>query len=128
MSQFKNDPNFKLYYSDTDSIVTNKPLPDNLVGSALGKVKLEHVITKAVFLAPKVYALITEDGKEIMKVKGLKHDINKLTFNDLEALLIQDTSRELTQDKWFKSILAGDITTNDNIYTLKNTSNKLSQN
>jgi len=27
-----------------------------------------------VFLAPKVYGLITEDGKEIIKVKGLKDE------------------------------------------------------
>jgi hypothetical protein len=27
MSNFKNNPNFKLYYSDTDSIVIDKPLP-----------------------------------------------------------------------------------------------------
>lgn len=33
----------ELYYSDTDSIVTNKKLPDNLVSSkSLGLLKLEH--------------------------------------------------------------------------------------
>jgi hypothetical protein len=51
MSQFKNNNDFKLFYTDTDSIVTNKPLPDSMVGNALGQVKLEHVISKAVFLA-----------------------------------------------------------------------------
>lgn len=94
MSQFKNNPDFKLYYSDTDSITINKPLHDSMIGSALGLMKLENVINKAVFLAPKVYALITNDGKEIVKVKGLSHDvISKLTFNDLEVLLIKDSSR-----------------------------------
>jgi DNA polymerase type B, organellar and viral len=94
MSQFKNNPDFKLYYSDTDSITINKPLQDSMIGSALGLMKLENVINKAVFLAPKVYALITNDGKEIVKVKGLSHDvISKLTFNDLEVLLIKDSSR-----------------------------------
>jgi len=45
-----------------------------------------------------VYALITEDGKEIIKVKGLTNEvISKLTFNDLESLLIKDSTREFTQ-------------------------------
>jgi hypothetical protein len=125
MSQYKNNPDYKLYYSDTDSIVINKPLPDHLVGTGLGKLKLEHIITKAVFLAPKVYALITEDGKEIIKVKGLTNEvISKLTFKDLESLLIKDSSREFSPEKWFKSLINADITTNDMIYTLKATSNK----
>jgi len=44
MSQFKNNPDFNLYYSDTDSIVINKPLSDHLIGNKLGLVKLEHTI------------------------------------------------------------------------------------
>jgi len=43
--------------------------------------KLENIINKAVFLAPKVYYLETKDNKVIYKVKGLKHDIN-LTLQD----------------------------------------------
>lgn len=125
MSQFKNNPDFKLYYSDTDSIVINKPLPDNMIGSALGQVKLEHIINRAVFLAPKVYGFITEDGQEILKVKGLtKEVINKLTFNDLESLLIQDSSQEFTQEKWNKSVINGTITTSNQLYTLKTTNSK----
>jgi hypothetical protein len=125
MTVFKNNPDFKIYYSDTDSIVTNKPLPDSMIGNKLGQVKLEYVIKKAVFLAPKVYAFVTDDNKEIIKVKGLKHDvIDNLKFNDLEALLIKDSSREFTQEKWFKNVMAGEISISDQIYTLKATSNK----
>lgn len=125
MSIFKNIPDVKIYYSDTDSIVTNVPLPDWMVGTELGQVKLEHVIKKAVFLAPKVYALITEDNKEIIKVKGLRHDvISKLRFSDFEALLIKDFSREFIQEKWFTSITKSEISISDVIYTLKTTSNK----
>jgi hypothetical protein len=43
MSQFKNNPNFNLYYSDTDSIYIDKPLPDHMISSTiLGKMKLEN--------------------------------------------------------------------------------------
>ena len=125
MSQFKNDPNFKLYYTDTDSIFVNKPLPDHLVGSALGQLKLEYTIKKAVFLAPKVYALISDDDKLIIKAKGLKHDaISDLKLSDIESMLIKDSTREFSQEKWNKSILEGKIIINDILYTLKATSNK----
>jgi hypothetical protein len=44
MSQFKNNPNFNLYYSDTDSIYINKPLPAEFISSTeLGKLKLENI-------------------------------------------------------------------------------------
>ena len=43
MSKFKNNPNFKLYYTDTDSGYIDKPLPDHLVSNQiLGKMKLEY--------------------------------------------------------------------------------------
>ena len=48
MSLFKNNPNFKLYYSDTDSGVFDRPLPAEYVGTKLGQFKLEHVIDRAV--------------------------------------------------------------------------------
>jgi len=125
MSILKNSTNFKLYYSDTDSVVVNKPLPDVMVGDALGQLKLEHAVSKAVFLAPKVYALITDKGQEIIKVKGLTEGaLSEVHINDLEQLLIQDSTREFNQTKWFKKVIQGDISIQDVAYTLKVTSNK----
>jgi len=125
MSILKNNSKFNLFYSDTDSVVVNKPLPKILVGSALGQFKLENVLSKAVFLAPKVYGLITEDGKEIIKVKGLKDEaLVDIHFKDLEQLLVLDSKLEFTQEKWFKKIMEGDITVAEVAYTLKVTSNK----
>ena len=37
MSQFKNNSNYTLYYTDTDSIDINKPLSANFIGKELGK-------------------------------------------------------------------------------------------
>lgn len=48
-----------LYYTDTDSFVLSKKLPDEMVGDKLGQLKLEHVIESGFFLAPKVYGLLT---------------------------------------------------------------------
>lgn len=55
MSQFKNNSNYTLYYTDTDSIDINKPLSANLIGKELGKMKLEHKFKKIIFLSPKIY-------------------------------------------------------------------------
>jgi hypothetical protein len=66
MSQFKNNPNFILYYSDTDSIYINKPLLGHMISDKiLGKMKLEYILEDAIFLAPKMYCLKTIDDKII---------------------------------------------------------------
>jgi hypothetical protein len=125
MSIFKNNPNFNLYYSDTDSAVTDRQLPDSIVGGGLGQFKLEHVIERAIFLAPKVYGLVTADGTEIIKVKGIHQEIaSNLNINDLEQLLVIDSSKEFTQEKWSKKVIEGEISVNEVAYTLKVTSNK----
>jgi hypothetical protein len=99
MSQFKNNPDFKLFYSDTDSIYIHKPLPDDMVNpKILGKMKLENILDKAIFLAPKVYYLISKLGEHIYKVKGLSHDI-VLTYNDFENLLFKESMLQKVQTK-----------------------------
>jgi hypothetical protein len=99
MSQFKNNPNFRLYYSDTDSIYIDRPLPDNFISNTiLGKMKLEYILNDAIFLAPKVYYLECDNGKVIYKVKGLKHEV-ELTKNDFENLLFKDSFLQKFQDK-----------------------------
>ena len=125
MSYFKNNPDFNLYYSDTDSAVIDKELPAYMVGSVLGQMKLEHIIGKAVFLAPKVYGLVDVNGATIIKVKGItKNTAAELTFDNLERLLVKDSSKEFTQEKWYKKVIEGEITVTDMVYTLKVTSNK----
>jgi hypothetical protein len=56
--------------------------PEFISNTKLGKLKLENELIEAIFLAPKVYYLETDEGKIIYKVKGLKHEV-KLTKNDL---------------------------------------------
>ena len=125
MSAFKNNSLYNLFYSDTDSIVIDKLLNPILVGSALGQLKLEHVITRAVFLAPKVYGFITENGDEVIKVKGVTQDVaSDIHINDLEHLLIKDSHKIFNQQKWYKSLTKGEIGIHDVLYNLKVTSNK----
>ena len=137
MSQFKNNSNYKLFYSDTDSIYINKPLSEELISSSeIGKLKLEFIADKAIFLASKVYAL--ENYKDyISKVKGLHskkylkirdNDIeiinDSFSFNDFENLLYKDSFLKNHNEKWYKSLEDSTITVKNQVYTLKVTSNK----
>lgn len=114
MSQFKTMKDTTLFYTDTDSIDINKPLPSKYIGKELGKMKLEHIFTNAIFLAPKVYGGIT-DSYEYIKIKGLK---NPITFEEMKPLLIKNKSVEIKQEKWYRNIPLGNINIKQEIYTL----------
>lgn len=99
MSQFKTLEGVEVYYSDTDSIDINKPLArsTNHIGKDLGKMKLEHIFDKAVYLAPKVYGdCVHTKDYEYVKIKGVKAPV---PFDDLEPLLYKSKSLEISQNK-----------------------------
>jgi hypothetical protein len=85
--------------------------------------KLENIIDKAIFLAPKVYFIKTIDDKIIYKVKGLSHDI-ELTINDFENLLFKESLLQKLQTKWKQNLGNGNISILNQLYTLQVTSNK----
>lgn len=124
MTQFKNNPKINLYYTDTDSAYTDSDIDESFIDDkVLGKLKLEHSCDKAIFLTPKVYCLVTDDGKTIYKVKGLKHEI-ELTYQDFEKLLFKDALIEKSQSKWFRKLSSGKIDILNEVYTLKVNDNK----
>jgi hypothetical protein len=49
---FKNIHSSRLHYSDTDSLILENKLTDNIVGNELGQWKLEAVIEKEIFIRP----------------------------------------------------------------------------
>jgi hypothetical protein len=116
MTQFKTMDGITLFYTDTDSIDINKPLPSKFIGKELGKMKLEHIFNDAIFLAPKVYSGIT-DNYEYVRIKGLK---NPIAYNELKPLLIKDQSICIEQEKWYRNISKGNIQIKQEIYTLIN--------
>jgi hypothetical protein len=123
MSQFKNNPDINNLYGDTDSLHTDKPLPDYLVGNELGKFKLEHVFKEVVYLAPKVYAGITTDGEYICKIKGYK-DAANIPFEDMKTLLNKDSNLYLSQEKWYRNFDLSNILVKKEVYNLMATQNK----
>lgn len=121
----KND--YTIYYTDTDSIVVDKPLPEWMVGTnELGKMKLEYFVEEGLFLAPKVYALKLGNGEEVIKIKGLSKDTinNELNFDLMKSLLNKDSSLVLNQIKSFRSFSDTTINLIDQTYKLIPTDNK----
>nr|YP_010697788.1 hypothetical protein P1R16_mgp08 [Porodaedalea niemelaei]WCF76684.1 hypothetical protein [Porodaedalea niemelaei] len=83
MSRVKNNPDIKLFYTDTDSAFTGKPLPDEWYHpNKTGYFKLENVVDNFVALGPKVYGAIKEDGSSFTKVKGFKGIIPLRTLTE----------------------------------------------
>lgn len=122
MAHFKFIYQNNIYYSDTDSIVLDKALPDNLVSNTeLGKFKLEYEIEEAVFLAPKVYAFKTKDGDNICKIKGSKY---KIDFELMKSLLLKDSYHNIEQNKWYRSLEDQNIIIKEQLYKLQATQNK----
>lgn len=59
----------RIFYCDTDSIITDVLLPEE--PEALGNLKLEHTFQEMEIVSPKVYRGITVQGKKIIKAKGV---------------------------------------------------------
>lgn len=126
MSKFKNNPNFTLYYTDTDSLFIDGDLDSQFLGKSLGQWKLEHIFKDCLFLAPKVYAGITMDDKLIVKIKGLSHDTieRDVTFDKLLILLNKDKYLVFNQIKSFRNFGAGSISLLEQTYNLIPTESK----
>lgn len=110
-----------IYYSDTDSLFVNKPLDKNLIGNDLGLFKFENLYKEAVFLCPKVRGGITNEGEEIVKMKGVK---NPITFNQLKSLLNKNQFLDIQQEKWYRNISSSSIRVENETYHLIATDNK----
>lgn len=77
--------NGTLYYTDTDSIVTDLELPKDLIDPIeLGKLKIEYVIDQGYFIADKTYSFIDSTGEIIKRSKGVKSSL--LKYEDYEKM------------------------------------------
>lgn len=124
MSLFKNNPNIRLFYTDTDSIYTDSDIEESFIDSKiLGKLKLEYICKRVIFLAAKLYCLETDSNKLITKVKGLK-DTTTLKYEDFENLLNKDFIIEKTHKKWSRNLSESKINILKQIYSIKVTENK----
>ena len=132
MSQFKNKVDYDLYYTDTDSIFINKPLPKNFTDDKLGSMKLENIFDEAIFIAPKVYGGVISNSvtkpnlnNSILVIRGLnlteKESINYFT---VKQIMKRDGKIRLKQDKWYRDISNSTIKVTREIFTIMKTDNK----
>jgi hypothetical protein len=93
-----------VYYCDTDSLVTDKKLDDELIhGSQFGLLELEGTIKDAVYNNPKMYAELKENGEYVLKFKGLPQEkVKQFNIDDYKYLLkrqeLKDQDRILLID------------------------------
>ena len=78
----------EVYYCDTDSIVTDKPFPDEMIDSEkLGYWDVESKPSSGLFLRPKVYVENDVSGDITKKFKGVsKETQEKLSYDDYQTL------------------------------------------
>ena len=100
INTLKHLDNIQVYYSDTDSLVVNKQLPEQYIGTKLGQLKVEDKIRWGYFLAPKVYGFVDNNNKFTVKIKGLK---TPFSFFELNQLLYKNTSLIKYQEKWYRN-------------------------
>lgn len=101
------------YYTDTDSIILDTPLPDKMVGAELGQFKLESEIDKLKIVRKKGYMYYNKDMK-VVKLSGLKkehHD--KLNLNNFKI------GHVIPNAKLYGTIVDGGIILRETDFTIK---------
>jgi hypothetical protein len=120
--------NIAIYYTDTDSFFTDKPLPENLIGKDLGLMKDELdglTIDKAYFLGIKKYGYrFIKDNQVINKsvFSGIERD--SLTFDEVEQIADGLTITKNIENRFYKSFINLDVTIRPTKITIKQNNNK----
>ena len=88
----------RVLYTDTDSIFA--AYKEDVLGKKYGEVfwdpsKSDTEILKALFIQPKLYAVIYKDGRLNLKMKGIKNP--QLTFEDIVAKFQSNDSHTFIQ-------------------------------
>jgi hypothetical protein len=107
ISEHFNNPNNKCFMTDTDSLVTEKPLDQELIGPELGQFKLEYKVDHGIFISPKTYALKYKDLKTgEFKYKFVAKGIGgeAMEWEDYEKLL---TGQDIVKEKTYFEPLPG---------------------
>src|SRR5271156_39725 len=84
MNKYINIPNNECYYTATDSLVLQHPLESKYVGNDLGQFKYIGKVKRGYFISPGLYCLILEDGRTVIKSKGIDNkELNENNFIEM---------------------------------------------
>lgn len=110
-----------IYYTDTDSIITNIKLPNEFVDSKeIGKLKLEHIITEGYFISDKTYTFKTTEGKLIKIAKGVKS--SSLNYEDYIKMYNMEIIEGVIKTSSYKNYSEGSVIIKDDEINLNPTS------
>nr|QWO71449.1 DNA polymerase [Lyophyllum shimeji] len=106
LNKFKNIKENLYIGGDTDSIIMSKPIDDKYIGLNLGQFKLEHIITEGLYHSKKFYFIRTNDGKTIIKAKGIDNSKNILSYYSFVELFKGNTLtiKQLQFNKNYKTL------------------------
>ena len=125
MMKYKTLPNVGIYYTDTDSIIMDKPLPNHLEGKELGQMKNElgkgECMKMAIFLGNKRYAYVAGD-KTFSIFSGAKR--NSLSFIDFIAMCQGEEIVKECGDSFVRNLLSLDISIKPRKITLRRSYDK----
>ena len=113
-----------VYYTDTDSIFTDKPLNISEISSELGFMKDEldgNVISKAYFLGIKQYGYCYFDKNSNRVEKSVWAGIkrNSISFEDIESLYKGCKITRTIHNRFFKSLVNLNIAIKDTKVTIE---------
>ena len=124
MIKYKTMPGYEVYYTDTDSIFVNKPLPTEMIGDGLGQMKDElkgDVISKGYFLGIKKYCYIV-NGETKSVFSGVKR--NSLTLSEVETLLKGGVIVKEISTRFYKHFTDFSINIEQTSLSIKDTNDK----
>lgn len=84
---------YRIYYCDTDSIITDAPISDS---PALGDLKTVCQIRRGLFVAPKMYFLEQADGERFIKAKGFSGGFGAKGLSEAEFMSIVKHKSKVT--------------------------------
>nr|YP_010852503.1 DNA polymerase [Aureoboletus raphanaceus]WGL38732.1 DNA polymerase [Aureoboletus raphanaceus] len=147
MSQYKNNPNFDLFYSDTDSLYVNfKSNEERLIFESkyvdplkLGSLKVENLkkdgnfipYERFYFFGPKFYVAIFDgniDFANKTKIRGLQKAYRSSINEDMIKSLMDYNRKPIKIEtmKWFKEVSTSKIFIDNRPYNLDISVNKRS--
>jgi hypothetical protein len=120
MLKYKLIPGIKIFYFDTDSIFTDKPLPNYLIGDDLGLMKDElngAFIKKAYFLGIKKYGYIDSNNVTHSVFSGVER--NSLTWNEIESIANGNIIHKTVSNRFYKDFKSLSIAINISKLSIK---------
>lgn len=105
MMIYKTLPGITVYYTNTDSIFTDKSIPSEYVGLEIGQLKDEldgGYIKEAYFFGIKQYAYIDHENNIKSVFSGIPR--NCLTWEEVKLIALKNMVSKIVPDQFYKSL------------------------